>query len=60
MDDDELKPKLQEWPPKTLDHLSLEALEAYAQALQAELARVKRIVESRGKQRAAADAFFKR
>lgn len=60
MDDEELKPKLAEWPPKSLDHLSLEALEAYALALQAELARVKRIAESRAKQRNAADAIFKR
>ncbi len=50
MDDEELKPKPAEWPPKSLDHLSL----------QAELARVRRIAESRTKQRNAADAIFKR
>lgn len=60
MDDEELKPKLQDWPPKSLDHLSVDALEAYARALQAELARVKRTAESRTKQRTAADAIFKR
>jgi uncharacterized small protein (DUF1192 family) len=60
MDDEELTPKVAEWPPKTLEHMSLDALEAYGRALQAELARVKRIVESRTKERAAADAIFKR
>ena len=60
MDDEEPKPRLAEWPPKSLDHMSVEALEAYGRALQAELARVKRAVESRTKQRAAADSIFKR
>ena len=60
MDDDELKPKMQEWPTKSLEHMSLEALESYGQALQAELVRVKQTTESRTKQRAAADSVFKR
>ena len=60
MDEDEPKPKQQEWPPKTIDHLSVEALEAYDRALEAELARVRKTLDTRGKQRAAADAMFKR
>lgn len=60
MDDDEPKPRLVDWPPPSLDHMSVDALEAYHRALQAELVRVKRTLESRGKQRAAADAIFKR
>jgi uncharacterized small protein (DUF1192 family) len=60
MDEDEPKPKLHEWPPKTVDHLSVEALEAYGQALEAELARVRKTLDARGKHRAAADAMFKR
>ncbi len=60
MDEEEPKPRFPDWPPKTLDHLSLDALEAYGQALQVELARVKRTIESRAKQRNAADSIFKR
>jgi uncharacterized small protein (DUF1192 family) len=59
MDEEELKPKLPGWPPKSLDHMSVEALEHYGKALQAELERVRTTVQSRLKQRAAADAFFK-
>ena len=60
MDEEEFKPRLQEWPPKSLDHLSVEALEAYTTALQAELRRVRGAIEARSKQKAAADAIFKR
>ncbi|MSO73607.1 MAG: DUF1192 domain-containing protein [Alphaproteobacteria bacterium] len=60
MDEEEPKQRLQEWPPKSLEHMSLDALEAYAKALQTELGRVKQTVESRSKQRAAADSIFKR
>ncbi|MGD9538094.1 MAG: DUF1192 domain-containing protein [Alphaproteobacteria bacterium] len=60
MDDEEFKPRLQEWPPKSLDHLSIGALEAYAKALRAEFERVRGTIEARSKQRSAADAIFKR
>jgi uncharacterized small protein (DUF1192 family) len=59
MDDEELRPKFAEWPPKSLDHLSVEALEDYGKALQAEMERVRRVIESRSKHRAVADAIFK-
>jgi uncharacterized small protein (DUF1192 family) len=59
MDEEELKPILPEWPPKSLDHMSVEALEQYGKALQAELERVRATVQARLKQRTAADAFFK-
>ena len=36
-DDESLKPKFAEWPPKELDSLSVDALSAYRDQLEAEL-----------------------
>lgn len=60
MDDDEARPPLPDWPPKSIDHLSVEALQAYRRALDGEIARVERTLDARQRQRSAADALFKR
>ena len=59
MDEEALQPRLADWPPKSLDHMSVEALESYRLALQVELERVRGAIESRLKQKAAANAIFK-
>lgn len=60
MDEEETRPKLTDWPPKSIEHLSVEALEAYRQALDAEIRRVERTIEARNRHRNAANALFKR
>ena len=60
MDDDEARPPLPDWPPKSIDHLSVEALQAYRRALDAEIARVERTLDARQRHRSTADALFKR
>jgi uncharacterized small protein (DUF1192 family) len=60
MDEDEQRPRFAEWPSRSIDTLSVESLEAYRRQLEAELARVARTLDARGKQKAAAEALFKR
>ncbi len=59
-DDDNIKPRTSEWPPKELDNMSFEALEEYARILEGEIARVKKRVEAKRDQQSQADSLFQK
>ena len=59
-DEDILKPKLTEWPPKELDNMSFEALDEYARQLEEEIKRVRKTLEAKRSSHAEADALFRK
>jgi uncharacterized small protein (DUF1192 family) len=48
------------WPPKSLEELSVAALENYRAALEAEIARVSRTLESKKRAQSAAAQIFRK
>ncbi len=59
-DDESLKPKFAEWPPKELDSMSVDALSAYRAQLEAELERVRQTIDTKRAYLGSADTFFKK
>ena len=57
-DDDLPKPKTHEFP-RPLDNLSVEELDAYVEALKAEIDRAQQDKDRKNGSRAAAESFFK-
>jgi hypothetical protein len=60
VDDEILKPKFVEWPPKELDSMSIDALTAYREQLEAELDRVRQTIDTKRDYLGSADALFKK
>ena len=60
MDPEDLEPRTKKPPPKNLDIMSIKALGEYIEELEAEIARVRGVIEQKQKAQAAADSFFKK
>ena len=58
MDEEETKPKARYQLGMNLEPMSVEALQEYLQAMEAEAERVRAEVAARGEHRAAAEALF--
>ena len=60
MDDEAVRiPREQEWTPRTLDDMSVEALSAYAEQLEEELERVRGAIHAKTDYLSKADSLFK-
>ena len=59
MEESELEPLTKKSKPKDLDIMSIEALEEYIAALEAEIDRARAAIAAKSDHRDAADAFFK-
>lgn len=60
MFDDDLEPRTKKPKPKDLSPLSVSDLEAYIEALEAEIVRARNEISARKKQKSGAEAIFKR
>jgi uncharacterized small protein (DUF1192 family) len=60
MFDDDLEPRSRKPKPKDLSVLSAAELEAYIEALEAEIQRARNEISARQKQKSGAEAIFKR
>jgi uncharacterized small protein (DUF1192 family) len=60
MFDDDLEPRTKKPKPKDLSLLSISDLEAYIEALDAEIMRARGEISGRKKQKSGAEAIFKR
>ena len=60
MDDEPIRiPREQEWTPRVLDDMSVEALGAYAEQLEEELERVRGAINAKSDYLSKADSLFK-
>ena len=60
MDEEQIRiPREQEWTPRVLDDLSVEALGAYAEQLEEELERVRGAIRAKSDYLSKADSLFK-
>ena len=60
MDEEAVRiPREQEWSPRVLDDMSVEALSAYAEQLEEELARVRGAIAAKTDYLSKADSLFK-
>lgn len=60
MDEEQVRiPREREWSPRALDDMSVEALGAYAEQLEEELARVKGAIAAKTDYLSKADSLFK-
>ena len=60
MDEDPIRiPREQEWTPRTLDDMSVDALSHYAQQLEEELGRVRGAIRAKSDYLSEADSLFK-
>ena len=60
MDEEAIRiPREQEWSPRVLDDMSVDALSHYAGQLEEELARVRAAIEAKSDYLSEADALFK-
>ena len=60
MDEDPIRiPREQEWTPRTLDDMSVDALNHYAQQLEEELERVRGAIRAKSDYLSEADSLFK-
>jgi uncharacterized small protein (DUF1192 family) len=59
MDIEDLEPQKQKPAPKNLEVMSIEALREYIGELEAEIARVRKVIAGKEKARSGADKFFK-
>ena len=60
MDEEQIRiPREQEWTPRVLDDLSVEALSAYAEQLEEELERVRGAICAKSDYLSKADSLFK-
>ena len=57
---DDLDPRHKKAPPKNLDSMSIEDLDAYVAALRAEIVRVEEKIKAKRSHAAAAASFFKK
>ena len=60
MDEEPIRiPREQEWSPRVLDEMSVDALNAYANQLEEELKRVRGAIEAKSDYLTKADSLFK-
>jgi uncharacterized small protein (DUF1192 family) len=60
LDTDDLEPRIPKPAPLDLDTLSIEELREYIASMEAEIDRVKAVIDSKQGHRSDAEAFFKR
>ncbi len=58
MEDEDVKKKISEWPPKNLEDMSVEMLKDYAVALDGERSRVQQLIDKKEKYLNEADTLF--
>ena len=60
LEDEDLQPRTVKPKPKDLEPLSIEALENYIAELEAEIARVRAVIDAKRSHRSGAEALFRK
>ena len=60
MDEQDLEPRNKKPPPRNLDVMSIKALGEYIEELEADITRVRGVIQQKQTAQSAADTFFKK